>query len=499
MTTSISDRNSEGSRSRRRFVFPSSGDALRILAVGAGVCAAILFIVVGLRFELQLYGDGAFFSYAVAVRDSWAFHWHNISGRLFVYLFCVLPAETYVGLTRDARGGIDIYGLLFFFAQLLGLVATFIADRSKGRVIFSYACFSSACLCPLVFGVPTEMWMAHALSWPALAICHDARRGVGRVCAIFVVLLALVFTHAGALAFVAAILLTLLLRGRRDAAFLRAAAVFVVVMVIWIAVVVSLRPDAYFASALPSIALSIFNPALLTGGLVLLLAGALAGYGAAFLTLWRWAPERAHLYVAAAVAGALAIYWLWFDHALHADNRYYLRTMLIAGTPVLGMLAAVHALEAERRIAVSAPWLRQLRAALGSDAMARAVTGALLLILLVHVVETAKFVAAWTDYKAAIRTLATGTASDPALGDPRFVSSARLGAKLNRLSWFSTTQFLSVLVAPDFAPARLVSDPDPGYIWFSCATATANAAAVRAVPAVSRDLIRTHTCLHRKD
>ncbi|HLA21285.1 MAG TPA: hypothetical protein VJZ74_07485, partial [Pseudolabrys sp.] len=107
-----------------------------------------------------------------------------------------------------------------------------------------------------------------------------------------------------------------------------------------------------------------------------------------------------------------------------------------------------------------------------------------------------KFVAAWTNYKAAVLALAMGAASDPALGDPHFVSSDRIGAELNRLSWFSTTPYLSVLVAK-FAPTRLAVDPKGNYFWLSCETATANSKADRAVPAESRALVRTYSCLHR--
>src|SRR6266478_3215729 len=127
----------------------SDVDVLRAFAIAAGICWSILFVVIGLRYELQMYADGSIFSYAIAVQDAWAFHWHNISGRLFVYLFCYLPAETYVGLTGDARGGIEIYGLLFFGSQAMGLAATYAADRSKGRTIFGAACVSVAGLCPL--------------------------------------------------------------------------------------------------------------------------------------------------------------------------------------------------------------------------------------------------------------------------------------------------------------------------------------------------------------
>src|SRR4029077_15959374 len=60
---------------------------LRAVAVALGIGWSILFVVVGLHYDLQMYGDGSIFSYAVAARDAWAFHLHNMPGRLFVYLF----------------------------------------------------------------------------------------------------------------------------------------------------------------------------------------------------------------------------------------------------------------------------------------------------------------------------------------------------------------------------------------------------------------------------
>jgi hypothetical protein len=475
-------------------------NGLRTLAIAAGICSSVLFVVIGLRYELQMYGDGSIFSYSVAVHDAWAFHWHNISGRLFVYLFSYVPAETYVQLTRDARGSIVLYGFLFFVAPLLGLIATFAADRSKGRIIFAYACFSTACLCPLVFGFPTEMWLAHALFWPTLAVCHYTRPGFGGFALIFVGLLALVFTHDAAPIFGIAILATLLLRGLRDTALRKAALAFLVAMLIWAVTRAKFPPDDYYAAVLVRAGLHFFDLTILTGGLVLLLLSALVGYGITFLALRRYTPEKAHVYAALIVAVALATYWMWFDHALHAENRYYLRTVLLIATPVLGALAAAYALNADDRLTFPAPFLPRLMLALAGITTARAIAGAVLLVMLVHAVETAKFVAAWTDYEAAVRALAMGAASDPALGDVRFVSSDRIGANLNRLSWFSTTPFLSVLVAPRFAPSRLVvdqRDPKSNYFWVSCETATANLKADSVVPAESRWLVRVYSCLHR--
>jgi hypothetical protein len=221
-----------------------------------------------------------------------------------------------------------------------------------------------------------------------------------------------------------------------------------------------------------------------------------AGYAAIYVLSRRVAPERALGAATAIGAAALAGYFLWFDHSLHASNRYYLRTAFVLATPVLGALAAAVAMQAGGGWLTAARSVTRLMAVLTRAPLVRPLTGALLLVTLVHAVETAKFVTAWTRYKEAVRALATGAASDPALGDARFVSSGRIGSDLNRLSWFSTTPYLSAILA-DFAPSRLVVDPRGNYFWLSCATATANAQAVRAVPAATRDLVRVYSCLHR--
>ena len=78
----------------------SAHRSLRVLVIAAGIVTSILYVVVGLISELQMFGDGSIFSYAVAAQDAWSFHWHNISGRLFTYVFAYIPAEAYVALTQ---------------------------------------------------------------------------------------------------------------------------------------------------------------------------------------------------------------------------------------------------------------------------------------------------------------------------------------------------------------------------------------------------------------
>jgi hypothetical protein len=266
---------------------------------------------------------------------------------------------------------------------------------------------------------------------------------------------------------------------------------------IWVIVKVMLPPDAYDAPVMRRAALHFFDISTFTSYIVVLQFGALAVYGTACLVLGRFALAKAHVWAVLCVIAALCVYWLMFDHALHGEERYYQRTVLLLGTVALGGLAGVFALEAEGRLKLPVPWLPDLIAALKTDTTIRVVTGAFILITLIHAVETTKFVRTWIDYTAAVRALATGTMSDPALGDPGFVSSARINADLNRLSWFSTTPYLSILLAPKFAPAWLVVDPTATYFWLSCKTAVANERANRAVPMASRRLVRVYACLHR--
>src|SRR6266436_921330 len=224
--------------------------SLRFLIVGAGLGWSVAFPVIALFYQLELYGDGAMFSYAVAVRDVWAFHWHNISGRTSVFLLTLLPAEALVRVTGNPSAGIIAYGLLFYLSPLMGLAMAYAADRSPGRIIFVYACASTALLCPLIFGFPTEMWLAHAVFWPALAVSHYAKRTVVATAFVFVLVLALAFTHEGALVLAFAIIATLAPRGLRDATFLRAAAILVVVLAMSAAAKILMPPDEYYAGVL---------------------------------------------------------------------------------------------------------------------------------------------------------------------------------------------------------------------------------------------------------
>jgi hypothetical protein len=468
---------------------------LRLLVIATGLGWSIAFALIGLHYQLELYGDGAMFSYAAAVRDVWAFHWHNVSGRSSVYFLTLLPAETMVEITGRPWVGIVTYGLLFYIAPLIGLVVTYLTDRSAHRSFFLYACCSTALLCPLVFGFPTEMWLAHAIFWPALAISHYAKRTIAGASLVFVSQLLLAFTHEGTLVLLVAIVVTLVPRGFRSFRFKRGIVCLGVILTLAVASKLALPPDDYYAGVLLRAALHFFDLEIFREQIVVLGLAVLVGYAALFLAISTISPDRAWVYALGITLAALTIYWLQFDYSIHASGRYYLRTALVLLTPIFGAVAALSAMN-EDEIAFRPLAMLRLVLISPSQRTIGLIAGAYAAVTFIHVVETAKFVRAWTDYRNAITLLATGKESDPSLGNPRFVSSARVSSDLNSLSWFSTIPYLSAILA-DFAPTRLVIDPAGNYFWLSCATATQNRDAVRAVPVETRELVRIYSCLHR--
>lgn len=471
---------------------PENLTALRKLVAVSGVGAAILFVVISLFFRFELFGDASLFAYAVAVQDSWAFHWHNISNRSTVYLYAHVPAEFYAARTGDAWGAIRIYAFLFYAVQLLGLALTYAFDRSAERIIFLFACISTAVICPLIFGSPTEMWIAHALFWPALAAAHCTKLRWSGIAA-FAAFLPLAFSHEGALIFIAVILVTVLFRRGEWPRLAHCLAATAAVLCIWFYVRVSLPPDTYTSKVLSAAAANVFNPEILFDRVLVLLVVTVAVFLLLLAVLRGMRVPHALGISFGITLASLAAYWLFGDHELHADDRYYLRTAVIVLTPPLGVLAILIAFSGEmvRPAEIVHRISRRLFLILGVNAIA----ASLLLLLVVHGAETARFAAAWRDHLFVFTKLVT-----EASRNTRFVEMDPEKPEYEELPWFSTLPYLSVLVAPGFNPARLAIDPKSDYFWISCATATASArkAGPHGIPARSREMIRFYACEHRR-
>lgn len=468
---------------------------LRRLVIFLGLGWSVAFVILAVANQLELYGDGAMFSYAVAVRDVWAFHWHNISGRTAVYLLTLLPAETLAGITGKPWAGIIAYGALFYIAPLAGLALTYAADRSPGHTLYVYACGSTALLCPLIFGFPTEMWLAHAIFWPTLALSHYARPTFAGTVLVLVAWVLLAFCHEGAVVLLLAILGTLALRGLRGKVLLRGVLSLTIVMTLAIAAKVFFPPDAYYADAFVRAALHFFDPELFKVEVVVSLLSTIATYTVIYVAISLWNPQRACIIAPVAVFGLLSIYWIGFDDAIHANSRYYLRTALVLATPLLGGLAALAAMTREGIVFARLGSLQRAIITPSQSSMC-AVASIFMVVLAINIVQTSKFITGWSAYRSAIAELAISDEADASLGSAEFVSSRRLSPRLEPLAWFSTIPYLSIMLA-DFSPKRLVIDPKGNYFWLSCEAATRNRDAKLAVPEHSRELIRVYSCLHR--
>src|SRR5262245_46054841 len=154
------------------------------------------------------------------------------------------------------------------------------------------------------------------------AVCHYARSSIRGIALVFAMLLALIFTHEGALIFAVTIVATLSFRGVRDAAFVRPAGAFFVVLSIWAVVKAAFPPDPYIADVHSTGPLHVLAVTILAAHLVLLLPITLARYGSAFYVV-RWLRRaKASICGASIVALGLAAHWLWSDGTVHPDNRY---------------------------------------------------------------------------------------------------------------------------------------------------------------------------------
>ncbi len=446
------------------------------VVVGLAAAWCVAFPLVGLTAQLHLFADGGLFAYAVAAGDAWDFHWRQISGRVAAYALASLPGETWGRITGDPAAAVALYAALWFAAPAVGLAATWLADRT--RTLRLWAALSTALLLPVVFGFPTELWITHAAFWPALALCWSPG-GRGRALAAGAALAVLVLSHEGGVVWAAVLLGALLLAPARLAALRGAVLALAPSLAVWGALKLLLRPDAYVAEVLGNNAANFLDASSLLLPLPLTMAGALLVY------LVGWLPRRDAAMALGIAVAALAPWWLLFDATLHAWDRYFLRTLLLGAVPGLAVLAALHA----------GGWFAPLLAR--ARPLAPLAAGALVLATLVHAVETAKFAQAWRGYMAVVAALAARGEGDPALGDDGFVNAAQVPARFVPLAWKSTTPFLSVMVSEGLAPARLLVDPRVGYVWFDCRAATRNAAASRAVPAPTREMVRRYACLRR--
>ena len=122
---------------------------------------------------------------------------------------------------------------------------------------------------------------------------------------------------------------------------------------------------------------------------------AVIAYGAILMLLSIWFPRWACICALGILLGLLSIYWLHFDHSVHASSRYYLRTALVIATPLLGTLAALAAMTREGMVLNRPARLRHALISPRGGTLC-ALASIFLVVTLIHAIETGKFVASWS-------------------------------------------------------------------------------------------------------
>src|SRR5207248_4802601 len=126
----------------------------------------------------------------------------------------------------------------------------------------------------------------------------------------------------------------------RSVQFVRAITGLIAILILAAATKFVFPPDDYYSGVLLRAALHFFDLDIFKVEVVLLLLAALTAYGAILVAISMLSPKRAWIYSLGIVLVALSVYWLQFDHSVHASSRYYLRTALVLLTPLFGAVAA---------------------------------------------------------------------------------------------------------------------------------------------------------------
>lgn len=150
-----------------------------VIAVQALLCTAAALTLVG------LYGDGAWFAFAVADGDPWVLKWSMLASRASAYVTVVLPAELITSMFRLEGTEIAIiYGFLFSFLQLVQFtICVVIARRTFPSLLlfpaanyifgnaFGFGFMSEALLGPGFFWIGFFLLVTRPASLYWFALC----------------------------------------------------------------------------------------------------------------------------------------------------------------------------------------------------------------------------------------------------------------------------------------------------------------------------------------
>jgi hypothetical protein len=349
---------------------------------------AAVLPVIAVLYRVTAFADGSFFALSILTADPWSFGWVSYPSRITAFGLTILPPFTVGRITNDPALAVATYSAIMGALPLAGLLAT--QRLSAPGAPWPTLCAASTIV--LAFNVaffPTEMWLAHALVWPLVAL---AARPGAPLAAVAILALATAFVHEAAIPLVGLALVHGALTARRPALLAILAAVLAVALL-----VKALAPIANdeIARTVGQNALDFLSPGnFFTNGVVSVL-GAL-GLWAAVRVVYRPASARGEIMIVMGVCLAAAIQLLVWPGPPHVLRRYIARSLIFVG--LAATLGAAIALQVLPGLATRiAAWRdRHIQPLLAAAAVI------ILVSALGHLTETARFLGHWQRLEQAL-------------------------------------------------------------------------------------------------
>lgn len=411
-------------------------------ALGLLVLHAVLAVVI----DINMYADGAWFEFALAVGKPFHLVWRNYPTRLTPYLLEFLPAyglsRAHVPLWLSLGVGHAIWQMAP--ALSLGACRALLPRAERAAALLPAVYFVLFGL--LTWGFPTEVWLVAAFAWPAVLLYLHGPNTVGNAAAAGACVLGAVFSHEATVPLIPFFLLAGVVRVK-DRPPLNAIGAVIAVGVslgLWALAKLLIKPDAIIALSVGDNATRFFGWGALVGHQALTKYAAIALLAAAALG-FAMLGRRLAIVAAGllAIAGLAVVGW---DLGVAGPARYQVRSICVLALAVLIALAI-----ARRQ------W-RELGTPLATPTPRLVLATALTLLAGVVIEQNARFTLAWVRYDRALSAAVNCSACKPGgMIDlpPEILHSPA--------AWSWGASFQSILRAKDLEAARVVrDDPDGG-------------------------------------
>lgn len=342
--------------------------------------AAVLPVIAVLH-RVTAFADGSFFVLSILTTDPWSFGWVSYPSRITAFVLTILPPFAIGRLTGDPGLAIATYSAIMGALPLAGLLAT----RFLSTPGAPWPALCAASTIVLAFNVaffPTEMWLAHAMIWPLVAL---ATRPGAPLAAISVLSLATAFVHEAAVPLVGLALVHGALASRRPA--LLAVLAVVIAAAILVKTLAPVVNDE-IARTVGENALDFLSPGNFFTNVVVSVLMAL-GLWAVMRMALRPTSAWGEIMIVMTVCLAAAIQLLIWPGPPHVLRRYIARSLIFVGlATILGAAVALQVLPGlANRIAT---WReRHIQPLLAAAAVI------ILVSAIGHAAETARFLGHW--------------------------------------------------------------------------------------------------------